>query len=121
MSLAAPSLHARTFRTHGQTVLVVTGTIDTWNVGEFRAALDEALSSSDKYLIVDISHVQYACARVFGLLSAAGAKIATRGGALTVTCPQNSFLCRILGLVRFPYSVAYSVDEAIAKRRGQAF
>lgn len=117
----ASDLRTRSFRTHGRTVLVVTGEVDTWNVGEFKAALDEVLAPSVKYLIVDISRVPYACARVFGLLSAAGTKLAARGGGLTVACPQGSFLCRILGLVRFPYTVADSVEEAIGKGHGQTF
>lgn len=121
MATTAPDFAARRFRTHGYTVLVVTGTIDTWNVGEFKAALDETLAPPVHYLVVDISNVSYACARVFGLLTAAGTKLAARGGALTVACPKSSFLCRILGLVKFPYTVTYSLDEALENRHGQAF
>lgn len=102
-------------------MLVVSGAIDAYNVDVFEKALDEATEAADLYLIADISSVTYACARVFGLLSATGARLAARGGNLTVVCPEKSFLCRIFGLLRYPYAITGTVDEALGKHSGQAF
>lgn len=102
-------------------MLVVSGAIDTYNVDVFEKALNEAAATAGQYLIADISSVTYACARVFGLLSAAGARLAARGGSLTVVCPEKSFLCRVFGLLRYPYAVTGTVEEALGQRPGQTF
>lgn len=121
MSSSTPGVGIRTVRRQGRTVLTVSGAIDTYNVDVFQKALDAALESDGPYVIVDISGVTYACARVFGLLSAGGARLAARGGSLTVVCPEKSFLCRIFGLLRFPYALTETVDDALGNRHGQAF
>jgi anti-anti-sigma regulatory factor len=111
----------RIVRRQGRTVLVVSGAIDTYNVDVFEKALGKATENGGQYLIADISSVTYACARVFGLLSAAGARLAARGGSLTVVCPDKSFLCRVFGLLRYPYAVMGTVEEALGKHPGQTF
>jgi hypothetical protein len=101
----------------GIPVLCVEGDVDVLNVGEFEAAVQKLESLNDSAALISLERSSFVCVHAFGILMARGSRAAARGQRFIVITPQRSFHRKILRLLRYPFEIAASAEEAVTMIR----
>ncbi len=104
----------------GIPVLFIEGDVDVMNVDEFEQAVQKLEGLNDRVALISLERSPFVCVHAFGILLSRGSRAASRGQRFIVISPERSFHRKILRLLRFPYDIAPSVDQALimAQRPG---
>lgn len=98
----------------GVPILVVDGDVDVLNVDDFDAAIQRLEGLNKDAALISLEASPFVCVHAFGILVARASRAAARGQRLILVSPQSSFHRKILRLLRFPYEIAQSVDQALS-------
>lgn len=96
--------------------LVLQGYIDAYTVLEFEGAVEEVTKAGGKYLIFDLSAVNYVSSAGLGAMMAIARKLAQRGGDMVLLrpMPKVQVILEGLGFTKI-FKIADTQDEALAK------
>lgn len=83
------------------------------NAADFKTALEGALESPAKNLVVDLGDVNYICSSALGTLIFHFRRIGDEGGGVYVITPHTK-LRRVFDLVHIPRLVTFVVDKESA-------
>lgn len=101
----------------GIPILLVEGDVDVLNVDDFEAAVQELEGLNESVALINLERSPFVCVHAFGILLARGSRAAARGQRFIVITPERSFHRKILRLLRFPYDIAGSVEQALTTVR----
>ncbi|GGV26176.1 hypothetical protein GCM10010277_07590 [Streptomyces longisporoflavus] len=104
---------ARVYRTHGHTVVELTGEIDLTVVDEIAAELDAVGTHPGESVVIDLSPATFFGSSGLNLLCGARRRVQARGGHLQVVCP-HSLTVRVLRLAG-PFRVVRTLAEALQR------
>jgi len=110
--LREPPVRGREERA-GAIVLVLAGELDLYNAAELRAALEEAIGSGARRIVVDMAEVEFVDSTALGVLIEARAKVGENGLLLAAPGTETRRTLEVSGLDRH-LSVHDSVDEALS-------
>lgn len=71
-------------------IVQASGELDAYTAPELRTALQEAMDGGAKFLLADLSDVEYMDSVGLGILVAGAKRAAAEGGALSVACARPS-------------------------------
>jgi hypothetical protein len=106
----------------GVPVLIVDSDVDVLNIGEFESAVEKLESLNDSVAVISLERSPFMCVHAFGILSTRGSQAAARGQRFIVVSPERSFHRKVLRLLRFPFAITDSVEQALrmVRRPGEA-
>ncbi len=102
---------------NGVPLLLVDGDIDVSNVGDFEAAVRKLEGLNKSGALICLEQSAFMCVHAFSIVLSRASSAASRGRRLVVISPERSFHRKILRLLRFPFEIAQSVDQALVMLR----
>ena len=114
MQLERARLETKVEEVSGVPIVRVAGEIDAFTTPELKTALNEAIESSTKGLIIDLTEVSYMDSSGFGALLGAAKRVKPQGGTIyLVGCSDT--IKRILHITKLDimFELLATVEEAI--------
>jgi anti-sigma B factor antagonist len=114
LQLERARLETKVEEVSGVPIVRVAGEIDAFTTPELKTALNEAIESSTKGLIIDLTEVSYMDSSGFGALLGAAKRVKPQGGTIyLVGCSDT--IKRILHITKLDimFELLATVEEAI--------